>query len=290
MKKSSLYLFLTLGFVFSQTSFAHEKVVVIPLQGSRAHGSDKQIQYNDNGSLAGAEVYYDKANQRVGVGTISPSYLLHVKDSIPDYLVGIHNTSTSNQADGLVIRADGGDPLMVQRNGGALSFAVDRFGFTYMFGSTFMSSKLTVNNATPTYDLTVNGSAGKPGGGSWSATSDARLKTNVNKLDNALATLSRLEGKMYTWKNPKLHGNQSGPQAGFLAQDVEKVFPNWVSEVDAADDDRKLLNGSPKAKSLTFPIEFNAYLVEALKELKARNEALTRIVCTDHPKADICHK
>jgi hypothetical protein len=39
---------------------AQNKVVVVPLGSSNAKGVNGQVQYNDNGKTAGAEVYYDK--------------------------------------------------------------------------------------------------------------------------------------------------------------------------------------------------------------------------------------
>lgn len=45
-------------------------------------GSDKQFIYNDNGSAAGAEVYYNKTNNNVGIGTTSPTQELHVKSRL----------------------------------------------------------------------------------------------------------------------------------------------------------------------------------------------------------------
>ena len=53
------------------------KLEMIPNVG----GSNKQIQFNDNSVLGGAELYYDKVNQRLGIGT-SPVYELDVKGSI----------------------------------------------------------------------------------------------------------------------------------------------------------------------------------------------------------------
>lgn len=44
--------------------FAQNKVVVIPM-GSSAKGTNGQVQYNDNGATAGAEVYYDKATGKL---------------------------------------------------------------------------------------------------------------------------------------------------------------------------------------------------------------------------------
>jgi hypothetical protein len=79
-------------------------------------------------------------------------------------------------------------------------------------------------------NLYVTGHAIKPGGGSWSdKTSDVSLKQNIRRLDNALEQLLRLRGVSFEWKDPESVGNLTGPQLGLIAQEVEGVFPGWVS-------------------------------------------------------------
>ncbi|HEX2741097.1 MAG TPA: tail fiber domain-containing protein [Rubrobacter sp.] len=109
--------------------------------------------------------------------------------------------------------------------------------------------------------LQVNGSAAKPGGGSWSVSSDERLKKRVRSLDNVLDRLSRLRGVSFEWKKPEEQGGLTGTQLGLVAQEVEEVFPEWV------DTDQ---NGY---KMLTIR-GFEALTVEALKELVAENKTL----------------
>lgn len=46
---------------------ANNKVVVIPLGSTNAKGTDGQVQYNDGGTTAGAEAYYDKASGKLEV-------------------------------------------------------------------------------------------------------------------------------------------------------------------------------------------------------------------------------
>ena len=52
--------------LFSISAIAADKVVVIPM-GSSARGTDGQVQYNDDGNTAGAEVYYDKTTGKLEV-------------------------------------------------------------------------------------------------------------------------------------------------------------------------------------------------------------------------------
>jgi len=70
-----------------------------------------------------------------------------------------------------------------------------------------------------------------------------------------------LKGVNYEWKNPKDHANMTGKQIGFIAQDVEKVFPQWV-EKDGEGYKTLTLRG------------FEALAVESIRELKKENDSL----------------
>ncbi len=101
----------------------------------------------------------------------------------------------------------------------------------------------------------------KPGGGDWTASSDARLKKNIQPLDGAVAKMLSLKGVTYEWIDPKSQGNLTGRQTGFIAQDVEKVFPDWVGK------DEKGM------KTITIR-GFQAITVEAMRTLVQENELL----------------
>lgn len=97
----------------------------------------------------------------------------------------------------------------------------------------------------------------KPGGGSWTASSDARLKRDIKPLDGAVEKMLTLRGVTYAWIDPASQGNLVGRQTGFVAQDVEKVFPDWVG-TDAKGFKTVTVRG------------FEALSVEAVRELNAR--------------------
>ena len=154
-------------------------------------------------------------------------------------------------------------------------------------GTDAPTAKLTVGAGTPsvitdagtgtvfiTSDLEIGGEAYKPGGGSWASASDKRLKTHINALTGALDKITRLGGVTYEWIHPENHGHLSGTQTGLIAQDVETIFPEWVNEVDATGQDRELIPEGEKVKTLKFPHDFNAYIIEAIKELKVENDVL----------------
>jgi len=101
------------------------------------------------------------------------------------------------------------------------------------------------------------------------STSDERLKENVKPLENALLKVSQLSGVEFDWKEltaeekKTVHGNE-GHDVGVIAQEVEKVLPEVVTERE---------NGYKAVKyEKIVPL-----LIEAIKDLKAEIEELKDI-------------
>ncbi len=57
--------------------------------------------------------------------------------------------------------------------------------------------------------------------------SDARLKTDITEIADALALLEQVQGYRYRWRDPALKGDAA--HVGFLAQEIEAVLPELVS-------------------------------------------------------------
>ncbi|HLP22038.1 MAG TPA: tail fiber domain-containing protein, partial [Chitinophagales bacterium] len=88
-------------------------------------------------------------------------------------------------------------------------------------------------NAPKYYAGYFNGDVHATGTVTW--VSDARFKNNAENIEGryALATLQKLEPKSYTFNRdayPYLTLPQ-GNQYGLLAQDLEQVLPNLVSDI-----------------------------------------------------------
>ena len=62
--------------------------------------------------------------------------------------------------------------------------------------------------------------------GDLNVNSDARLKANIVSLGSTLSKLLQIDGKSYTMKKDE----SEKQKIGLLAQDIEKVFPELVSE------------------------------------------------------------
>jgi hypothetical protein len=110
-------------------------------------------------------------------------------------------------------------------------------------------------------NLKVTGVPHCTGCTTFTSDSDIRLKTNVKPLEGALDQVLKLQGVSFEWKQPEEHGNRTGTQRGFIAQDVEKVFPEWVA------------TGTNGFKTVNLT-GLEPILVESIRALKKENEKL----------------
>ena len=88
----------------------------------------------------------------------------------------------------------------------------------------------------------------------FNTTSDSRLKENIEVVKDSISILKEINGVKFTWKETK------ASDIGVIAQEVEKVLPELVSE-----------NEEPKRVNYNGII---GVLVEAIKELTIRVEKL----------------
>lgn len=83
-----------------------------------------------------------------------------------------------------------------------------------------------IGTTVPGFTLDVNGTANATGAAG--ALSDVRYKKNVKDLpDNAMDVVSKLRPVTFEWIKPLDEGMQ-GEQIGFIAQEVQKIFPQVV--------------------------------------------------------------
>ena len=115
----------------------------------------------------------------------------------------------------------------------------------------------------------ADGSIANSTGSVGTLVSDARLKENVVLANGKLDDLMKLEVK-----NFNLVGNNE-KHIGFIAQEMEEVFPSLVSTKDMREynDDGSLRSGFEDQKGLKTGMDF-AILVKAIQELKIENDSL----------------
>ena len=180
--------------------------------------------------------------------------------------VGIGITSPLQKLDvnGAVnIRGNASNQLLFCGSAEAIWYDDTYFSWGYGGQYNYFGDEVTIGtSAAPGYNLVVNGTAAKTGGGSWSTLSDVRMKDLTGEYQKGLNEIMQLKPVTFTYKagNPR-ELNSNEPQIGFVAQDVQKIFPEAVTEC--------------KDGYLDFNIHaVNVALVNAVKELKAENEEL----------------
>jgi len=97
--------------------------------------------------------------------------------------------------------------------------------------------------------------------------SDLRLKENITDLTGSLDKILQLRGVNYTWKDTENRGAET--HIGFIAQEVEEVIPELVGDGGLPIDE----DGNEAYKNVNYA-NLVPVLVEAIKELKAENDAL----------------
>ncbi|HEX9630659.1 MAG TPA: tail fiber domain-containing protein [Pyrinomonadaceae bacterium] len=87
-----------------------------------------------------------------------------------------------------------------------------------------------IGTVAPTALLSVNGTANKPGGGSWDVFSDERLKNIKGNFNSGLKAVMQLQPLRYEYKqNNALGIHSDGEHVGFGAQAVQKIIPEAVT-------------------------------------------------------------
>ena len=123
---------------------------------------------------------------------------------------------------------------------------------------------------TTRFEFEEDGTAKKPGGGSWSSTSDERVKKDITSYTKGLTEILTIDPVNYKY-NGKAGLPQEKQQVGVIAQDIQEVFP------DAVETYKALFNEDDKEETellLFNPSELTFTLINAVKELKAEIELL----------------
>ena len=188
----------------------------------------------------------------VGIGTTSPSNLLHVKNPIS----GGANITFSADVESLSFHLPNGngDPGIYWTTGGAFRFATSTDGVSLAGFSEKVritdAGNVGIGTTSPSNILTVvQTSATDPVADAWTQYSSRRWKTNINPLENALEKVKLLEGVSFDWKADGKH------DIGLIAEEVGKVIPEVVAYEENGVD----------AKSVDYA-RLVAVLIEAAKE------------------------
>ena len=199
---------------------------------------------------------------RVGIGTATPdgsdwnnnSTLLHVYQN--DTNGGIFKIESSNTT---AIFSAGNNQLQVG--------TVDSQPFKFYTGGAL---RMTID---------TSGNIGATTGTNIFNASDERLKKNISSLSNSLDIIEKLNPVKFNWIDDFVESENDKTLYGFLAQEVQDVFPDAVESFTSIDKDgnpTNLIVGDKTIdKALTVREKFLVpLLTNAMKELLVRLEAL----------------
>jgi hypothetical protein len=223
-----------------------------PLQGDiQLFSGTADFEYDGGGD--GLFVFKDTGGRtaflggRIGVGTIAPQGKLHVHSDNP--LQGdaqLFSGAADFEYDG------GNDGLFIFKDtGGRTAFMGGNVGF----GTLNPAARVEIVG-----DVLLNGDAFVSFGGIWT-TSDREEKAEIEPIHRALDQVLALQGLSFKWRDAAARGAPRERELGFVAQDVEAVFPQWVKE-------------TPRGTKAVNMTGLNALLVEAARELASRCERL----------------
>jgi hypothetical protein len=244
-----------------------------PFLGLSVVGNDGFIAMNRVGGApfgnliiytGGSERVRINPNGNVGIGTTNPISKLHIYD-------------TSNISGGLGIRLDSGpvqDGLGIEwRTGTTWHWNIDQFG-TDPWLRFFIEDANDGSGALRMY-LTTAGNLWIAG--SLTQGSDVRFKKDISELSNSgsvLEKLKKLRGVYYKLNDlaKKFGYNDDQRHIGIIAQEIEKEFPELVSEWE---------QDGIKYKAVDYS-RLTAVLLEAIKEQQKEIEELKEILNSKH--------
>ena len=94
-------------------------------------------------------------------------------------------------------------------------------------------------------------------GGNWHRNSDLSLKKDITKLNDSLNKVIQLKPVHFRWRN------SNNQDIGFIAQDIEEIFPEFVSSVNC---------NNQKIKGVAYS-SFSVLAIAAIQEMKQYYDA-----------------
>ena len=232
------------------------------------------------------DALFIKSDGKIGLGTGSPSYPLHIERTGTNASVVVERTSGAiNYMNATDSHGTFGTvnnfPMRIGQNA-QIKIFLDTDSNGLYFGSTGSitaagdadidmtidtNGRVGIGTTAPSKKLYVNGSAG--GTQAWNA-SDLRYKKNVVTVDSPLEDLLKLRGVEYEWidqSNDESTGFDTKVHYGVIAQEVEEIFPYLIDNVGNTDQMKH--------------VEYNgliAILIESIKEQQSLIEGLQKEV------------
>ena len=222
---------------------------------------DGAVGVTVEGTTAYVASYVDDSLTIIDVSTpASPVLLAEIKDGVGGFsqLLGAWSVTVAGTTAYVASINDDSLTIIDVSLASAGLIVEDRVGI----GTSTPTTALDVNGTITATDLIVNGTASKPGGGSWTALSDARTKHVLGDFQPGLSAITGLRTIHYQYRADNPLGYSSDPTySGFVAQEVQKLIPEAVTE---RTDGFLTVNFDP----------IHLAAINAIKELDEKNQEL----------------
>ncbi len=208
------------------------------------------------------------ASGAVGFGINNPVSLFHLHTDAGSSSVMrfTNNTTGTTTSDGMVVSLNGSVARIKTVETGAILFGTDDTDRMIISSS----GAIGMGTTGPSAQLSVNGAANKPGGGSWAVFSDERLKKNMKPFDEGLDMILDIEPISFQYNGKAGIKDTKTTYIGVSAQQMRKVAPFMVQSRTYQE-----LGSEEKEDFLEFdPSALDFLLINSIKELNKRIEVL----------------
>lgn len=159
-------------------------------------------------------------NLKVDNLTLSGPSVAGGRDRIYINNAGLYLRSNNASEHSLVVGKIEGTQVFIKPDGEGIFSTIQASIIQGRGGPIAIPSSVTITN-----NLTVTGTFTNP--------SDKNLKDDIYPIENSLARINQLNPVEYFWK-PELK-NDSRKQMGFIAQELQNIYPELVSELEGGD-------------------------------------------------------
>jgi len=235
---------------FNGTNWIYKNTAAATYYGQGASGAGQHAWYTAPSGTAGNAITFTQAMTLTNSGTL---FVGQTSAVVNENGMGVSSSQTSGGSGVLNVTntasssADNSPPVVICK---AMTTTSSSARFVQFYANT---------TATPMGGIVGNGASNVQ----FASISDAREKTNIAPINGSLNKILALKPSSFDWIKDGSHVN-----AGFIAQDVQTVFPEFVVEnmANEGEEQRYGLTGGMNGGII-------AHLVSAIQELKAEFDA-----------------